>query len=71
MGSASDKLSGIANEAAGNVKQGVGKLIGAKKLQAEGMIQEAKGDAQKAAGAAKAGVKKATNTVAESANKKL
>ena len=71
MGSASDKLSGIANEAAGNVKQGVGKLIGSKKLQAEGMIQEAKGDAQKAAGAAKAGVKKAANTVAESANKKL
>jgi uncharacterized protein YjbJ (UPF0337 family) len=71
MGSASDKLSGIANETAGNVKQGVGKLIGSKKLQAEGMIQEAKGDAQKAAGAAKAGVKKAANKVAESANKKL
>ena len=71
MGSASDKLAGTANEAAGNVKQGVGKLIGSKKLQAKGMVQEAKGDAQKAAGAAKAGVKDAANKVAESANKKL
>jgi uncharacterized protein YjbJ (UPF0337 family) len=71
MGSASDKLSGLANEAAGNVKQGVGKLTGSKKLQAKGMVQEAKGDAQKAAGAAKAGVKEAANKAAESANKKL
>ena len=71
MGSSSDKLSGIANEAAGNVKQGVGKLIGSKKLQAKGMVQEAKSDAQKAAGAAKAGVKEAANKIAESANKKL
>jgi uncharacterized protein YjbJ (UPF0337 family) len=71
MGSASDKLSGLANEAAGNLKQGVGKLTGSKKLQAKGMVQEAKGDAQKAAGAAKAGVKEAANKAAESANKKL
>jgi uncharacterized protein YjbJ (UPF0337 family) len=71
MGSASDKLSGIANEAAGNVKQGVGKLTGSKKLQAKGMVQEAKGGAQRAAGAAKAGVKDAASNVADSANKKL
>jgi uncharacterized protein YjbJ (UPF0337 family) len=69
MGSASDKLSGMANEAAGNVKRGVGKLTGSKKLQAKGMVQEAKGGAQRAAGAAKAGVKDAASNVADSAEK--
>ena len=71
MGSASNKLSGIANETAGNVKQGVGKLTGSKKLQAKGMIQEAKGGAQRAMGAAKAGLKEAASDVADSANKEL
>ena len=70
MGSATDKLSGMANEAAGNVKQGVGKLTGSKKLQAKGMVQEAKGGAQRAAGTAK-GVKETANKVADRANEKL
>ena len=71
MGSASDKISGVANEAMGNVKQGIGKAIGSEKLQAEGLMQEAKGDAQKAMGAAKDGIKDAANKTADTINKKL
>jgi uncharacterized protein YjbJ (UPF0337 family) len=71
MGSASDKVSGVANEAVGNLKQGVGQLTGSRKLQAKGIVQEAKGSAQRAAGAAKAGVKDAAGDVADAANNKL
>ena len=71
MGSASDKISGVANEAIGNVKQGIGKVIGSEKLQAEGLMQEAKGDAQKAMGDAKDGIKDAANKTADAINKKL
>jgi uncharacterized protein YjbJ (UPF0337 family) len=71
MGSASNKLSGIANETAGNVKQGVGKLTGSKRLQAKGMVQEAKGGAQRAMGAAKAGVQDAASNLADGVNRKL
>ena len=45
MGSTSDKISGLANEAAGNIKQGAGKLVGDTKMQAEGKVQETKGEA--------------------------
>ena len=71
MGSASDKISGVANEAIGNVKQGIGKAIGSEKLQAEGLMQEAKGDAQKAMGDVKDGIKDAANKTAYAINKKL
>ncbi len=71
MGSTTDKASGLANEAVGNVKQGIGKLVGSEKLQAEGLAQEAKGDAQKAAGDAKAAVKDGANKVADTVNKAL
>ena len=71
MGSTSDKISGMANEAAGNMKQGVGKLVGSKKLQAEGLAQEGEGEAQQAVGAAKEGIKDAANKVADTANRKL
>ena len=71
MGSASDKISGVANEAIGNVKQGIGKAIGSEKLRAEGLMQEAKGDAQKAVGDAKDGIKDAANKTADAINKKL
>lgn len=50
MSGTTDKIKGMANEAAGNVKQGLGKLTGDEKLRAEGLAQEAKGDAQKAVG---------------------
>jgi uncharacterized protein YjbJ (UPF0337 family) len=50
MSGTSDKIKGYANEAVGNIKQGVGKLVGSDKMKAEGMAQEVKGDAQKAVG---------------------
>ena len=53
MSSTTDKIKGLANEAAGNVKQGVGKLTGDAKLQAEGKAQKAKGAAQDVAGTIK------------------
>ena len=60
MSSTSDKVKGMANEAAGNIKQGVGKVTDNDKLRAEGMIQEKKGEAQQAVGKTKDAVKKAT-----------
>jgi len=57
MTSTTDKIKGMANEAAGNVKQGVGKAVGSDKLEVEGAMQKAKGDAQQAAGKAKDAVK--------------
>ena len=60
MGSTADKAKGMANEAVGNVKQGVGKATDNDKLRAEGVIQEKKGEAQQAVGKTKDAVKKAT-----------
>jgi uncharacterized protein YjbJ (UPF0337 family) len=71
MSSTTDKASGLANEAIGKAKQGVGDLVGSDKLKAEGAAQELKGDAQKAAGDAKAAVKDATNKAADAINKNL
>lgn len=58
MSSTSDKVKGVANEAVGNIKQGVGKVTGNDKLRAEGVIQEKKGEVQKAVGDTKDAVKK-------------
>lgn len=60
MSSTSDKVKGVANEAVGNIKQGVGKVTGNDKLRAEGVVQEKKGEVQKAVGDTKDVVKKAT-----------
>ncbi len=59
MSSTTDKVKGLANEAMGNVKQGVGKMVDSDKLKVEGAIQERKGEAQLAVGKAKDAVKKA------------
>jgi uncharacterized protein YjbJ (UPF0337 family) len=61
MGSTSDKIKGMANEAAGNVKQGVGKAIDNKEMQAKGKLQEVKGEAQQLKGKAKDAIKDAVN----------
>ena len=61
MSSTTDKIKGVANEAMGNVKQGVGKATGSRKLEAEGKVQELKGEAQQAKGEIKESVKKAGN----------
>ena len=36
MGSTSDKVSGTANKAAGNLKQAAGKVSGSRKMEADG-----------------------------------
>jgi uncharacterized protein YjbJ (UPF0337 family) len=61
MGSASDKISGVANQAAGKAKQGVGNLTGDEKLKAEGAAQETKGKVEKTVGDVKSAVKDAAN----------
>jgi uncharacterized protein YjbJ (UPF0337 family) len=71
MGSTTDKIKGYANEAVGNVKQGVGKIVGSEKLQAEGAVQELKGEAQVAVGTTKEAVKDGANKVADKINEKL
>lgn len=48
MGSTSDKIVGTANEFAGQARQGIGKAIDDKEMQAKGIVQEAKGDSQRA-----------------------
>lgn len=63
MSSTGDKVKGVANEAVGNVKQGVGKATGNNKLRAEGKVQEIKGDAQKEVADAKDAVKKGVDKV--------
>jgi uncharacterized protein YjbJ (UPF0337 family) len=57
MSSTSDKIKGLANEAVGNVKQGIGKATDNDRLRAEGKAQEIKGEAQQAVGKAKDAVK--------------
>ena len=57
MSSTSDKIKGMANEAAGNVKQAVGKTVGNKHMEAEGIVQERKGEVQQAVGKGKAALK--------------
>ncbi len=64
MSGNTDKIKGAANEAAGSVKQGVGKAVGNKQMEAEGAGQKLKGDAQKGIGDAK-------NTVKDAANRNL
>ena len=71
MGATADKVKGVANEAIGKAKQGVGEATGSDRLQGEGVIQEVKGKGQKAVGDAKQATKDAVNTAAASANKHL
>jgi uncharacterized protein YjbJ (UPF0337 family) len=58
MGSTSDKVKGMANEAVGSVKQGIGKATDNDRLRAEGKAQELKGEAQQALGKTKDAIKK-------------
>jgi uncharacterized protein YjbJ (UPF0337 family) len=51
MGEMTDKAKGLANEAVGNIKQAAGKATKNHKLQAEGVMQERKGEAQQVKGA--------------------
>lgn len=71
MSSTTDKIKGVSNEAAGHLKQGVGKAVGSEKLRAEGVAQDLNGHAQKAVGDAKSAVKDAANKAADHANKHM
>ena len=61
MSSTTDKISGVANQAAGKVKESVGKMVGDNQMQAEGKVQDIKGKAQQTAGDVKSAVKDAAN----------
>jgi len=71
MSSTSDKIKGYANEAAGKLKQGVGKAVGNDRLRAKGAAQQMSGEAQRAMGQAKVAVKDAADKVADKAHEKL
>ncbi|MFW3897423.1 CsbD family protein [Pseudomonas bharatica] len=58
MSGTKDKVKGMANEAVGNIKQGVGKVTDNDRLRAEGKAQELKGEAQQTVGKVKDAVKK-------------
>jgi uncharacterized protein YjbJ (UPF0337 family) len=70
MGRKTDQIKGYANEAAGKVRQGVGKAIGNDRMRAKGAAQEIKGEAQKAMGKAKGAIKGAADKVADKAHEK-
>ncbi|MBB4631873.1 CsbD family protein [Sphingosinicella soli] len=53
MGEFKDRAKGLANEAAGNVKQAVGKATNNPRLEGEGIAQERKGEVQNAKGKVK------------------
>jgi uncharacterized protein YjbJ (UPF0337 family) len=71
MGSTTDKIKGVTNEAIGKAKQGLGEATGDERLEGEGAIQEVKGKGQKAMGDVKDAAKDAINRAAAAANKKL
>ena len=71
MNSTGDKIKGVADEAAGSVKQGVGKAVGNEKLQVEGAAEKVKGHAEKATGDAKDAIKKGADKVDHALHKKL
>jgi uncharacterized protein YjbJ (UPF0337 family) len=71
MGSATDKIKGYANQAVGNVRQGVGKAVGSEEMQVRGGAQELKGKAQVAVGDVKENIKDGANKAAAEINRKL
>jgi uncharacterized protein YjbJ (UPF0337 family) len=69
MSSTTDKVKGYANEAAGKVKQGVGRAVGSDKLQGEGAAQEVKGNVQVGIGKVKDAAKEGAKAVDKELNK--
>jgi uncharacterized protein YjbJ (UPF0337 family) len=61
MSSSNDKAKGIGNEAAGKLKQAAGKITGDDRTEAEGKVQEKKGEGQQALGKAKDKIKGAVD----------
>lgn len=52
-----DQFKGAAKEAGGNIKEGVGKMTGNEKLQAEGKMDQVAGAVQKKVGDVKSDLK--------------
>ena len=52
-----DQFKGAAKEVGGSIKEGIGKLTGNEKLQAEGMADRAEGAVQKKVGDVKSDLK--------------
>jgi uncharacterized protein YjbJ (UPF0337 family) len=71
MGSTTDKIKGYANQAAGSIKQGVGKAVGNAEMQVKGGAQELKGKSQVAVGDVKENIKAGANKAAAEVNRKL
>ena len=71
MGSATDKIKGVANQTGGKIKEGIGKAIGNEQMQVEGMAQQVKGKAQQKVGEAKSTLKDMADKVADKAHEKL
>jgi uncharacterized protein YjbJ (UPF0337 family) len=69
MSSTTDKAKGYANEAAGKVKQVVGRAVGSDKLQDEGAAQEVKGNVQVGIGKVKDAAKEGAKAVDKELNK--
>lgn len=61
MSSTTDKIKGLANEAIGNAKQVAGKAVNRPDIEAEGVLQERKGEAQQLVGKGKDTVKRVTD----------
>lgn len=59
----SNRMEGALDKAKGAIKEGVGKLTGDEKLQAEGMADKAKGTAKSTVGGAKDAVRDAADKV--------
>ncbi|WOJ91615.1 CsbD family protein (plasmid) [Methylocapsa polymorpha] len=57
MSSTTDKIKGVANEAAGTIKEGAGKAVGNPNLEVEGAAQKLKGEVQQTVSKAKDAVK--------------
>ena len=53
MGELADKAKGLGNEIVGNIKQGAGRATNKPELEAEGIAQERKGEAQNLKGKVK------------------
>ena len=69
MSSTTDKAKGYANEAAGKIKQGVGKVVGNDRLEAEGAAQEVKGNVQVGVGKVKDAAKDGAKAIDNALNK--
>ena len=65
MSAVSDKASGLANEALGKIKQGIGAIVGSDKLKGEGATQELYGQTQHVVGDGEAALDKVISDPAD------